>query len=306
VIRYTIRRVLQLIPVLLGVSVVTFTILHAIPGDPVAIMAPADASDADIQAIRTEFGLDKPLPVQYVTYVVNVLHGDLGRSIRTRDPVLGTLVGRLQFTVQLTLVSILWGVALGIVAGVVAAIHQNTWIDYTIMVTSLTLLSIPGFWLSLMLLLVFAGMLHWLPSGGVGTPQHLILPAFVIAHGAAAVIARFTRSSMLEVIRQDFIRTVRANGVRESLVVYKHALRNALNPVITIIGLQFGFLLGGSAIIETIFALPGVGRLMVDAIYTRDYPAIQGGILAIAVTFVVVNLLTDLAYAVVNPRIRYS
>lgn len=302
---YVVRRVLQLVPVLIGVSIMTFAILRAIPGDPIAVMAPPDASEEDIQALRSEFGLDQPLPVQYLVYVGNALQGNLGKSIRTRDPVTETLWRRLQFTVQLTVISILIGVILGVVAGVVAATHQNTWIDNAIMVTSLTLLSIPGFWLSLMLLMLFAGTLRWLPSGGVGGPQHLVLPAIVISHGAAAVITRFTRASMLDIVRQDYVRTVRANGVREFLVVYKHALRNALNPVLTIVGLQFGFLLGGAAIIETIFALPGIGRLMVNAIYTRDYPVIQGGILFIALTFVLVNLITDLAYAVVNPRIRY-
>ncbi|HZP96297.1 MAG TPA: ABC transporter permease [Candidatus Limnocylindria bacterium] len=304
--RYALRRLVQLVPVLVGVSLMTFAILHAIPGDPIAVLAPQDATEQDIDALRTEFGLNQPLPVQYLVYVGHVLQGNLGRSIRTRDPVAETLWRRLQFTLQLTLLSVLVGVLLGVLAGVVAATHQNTWIDNAIMVTALTLLSIPGFWLSLMLLLVFAGVLHWLPSGGVGGPQHLVLPVFVISHGAAAVIARFTRASMLEVIRQDYIRTVRANGIPERFVVYKHALRNALNPVITIVGLQFGFLLGGSAIVETIFALPGIGRLMVSAINTRDYPVIQGGILLIAVTFVLVNLLTDLVYALVNPRIRYS
>lgn len=302
---YIVKRVLQLVPVLIGVSILTFAILRAIPGDPVAVMAPPDASEEDIQALRSEFGLDQPLPVQYLVYVGNALQGNLGKSIRTRDSVSETLWRRLQFTVQLTLVSVIIGVLLGVVAGVVAATHQNTWIDNAIMVTSLTLLSIPGFWLSLMLLLLFAGTLRWLPSGGVGGPQHLVLPAIVISHGAAAVIARFTRASMLDVVRQDYVRTVRANGIREFIVVYKHALRNALNPVLTIVGLQFGFLLGGAAIIETIFALPGIGRLMVNAIFTRDYPVIQGGILFIALTFVLVNLITDLAYAVVNPRIRY-
>lgn len=304
--RYSLRRLVQLVPVLFGISLMTFAILHAIPGDPIAVLAPQDATEEDLQGLRAEFGLDQPLPVQYLKYVGNAVQGNLGRSLRTRDPVAETLWRRLQFTVQLTLASVIVGVLLGVVAGVVAAMHQNTWVDNAIMVTSLTLLSIPGFWLSLMLLLLFAGVLHWLPSGGTGGPQHLILPVVVISHGAAAVIARFTRSSMLEVIRQDFIRTVRANGIPERLVVYKHALRNALNPVITIVGLQFGFLLGGSAIVETIFALPGIGRLMVNGIYTRDYPVIQGGILFIALTFVIVNLITDLVYAVVNPRIRYS
>lgn len=304
--RYTVRRLLQLIPVLIGISILTFGILRAIPGDPIAVLAPPDATEEDIQHLRAEFGLDQPLPVQYLAYVTNALQGDLGRSLRTRDPVFETLLRRLQFTVQLTLVSIVIGVLIGIVAGVVAAMNQDTWIDNAIMVTALTLISVPGFWLSLMLLTLFAGQLRWLPSGGTGSWQHLVLPAVVISHGSAAVIARYTRASMLEVVRQDFIRTVRANGIPERLVVFKHALRNALNPVLTIVGLQFGFLLGGAAITETIFALPGIGRLMINAIYTRDYPVVQGGILFIAVTFVVVNLLTDLCYALVNPRIRYS
>ena len=304
--RYTIRRLLQLVPVLIGISIMTFAILHAIPGDPVVVMAPTDATEEDIAALRAEFGLDQPLPVQYLKYVGNALQGNLGKSLRTRDPVAETLLRRLQFTIMLTLFSILIGVVLGVIAGVVAAIHQDTWIDNTIRIVSLTILSIPGFWLSLMLLMLFAGMLRWLPSGGAGSIQHLILPAVVISHGAAAVIARFTRASMLDVIRQDYVRTVRAMGIPEFLVMYKHALRNALNPVLTIVGLQFGFLLGGSVIVETIFALPGIGRLMVNAINTRDYPVVQGGILYIALTFVIVNLITDLLYAVVNPRIRYS
>jgi peptide/nickel transport system permease protein len=306
VIRYTLRRLLQLIPVLIGITMMTFAILHAIPGDPIAVMAPVDATQEDIQRLRAELGLDQPLPVQYVAYVTRAMQGDLGRSLRTRDPVLETLGQRLQFTVQLTLFSIWLGVIIGVVAGVIAALNQDTWIDNVIMVVALTLISVPGFWLSLMLLTIFAGQLHIVPSGGTGTIQHLILPAIVISHGAAAVIARYTRASMLEVIRQDYIRTVRANGIPERVIIFKHALRNALNPVLTVVGLQFGFLLGGSAIIETIFALPGIGRLMINAIYTRDYPVIQGGILLIAITFVIVNLITDLCYALVNPRIRYS
>ena len=304
--RYSARRLLQLIPVLIGISVMTFAILRLIPGDPITIMAPPDATAEDIDHMRAEFGLDQPVPVQYLLYVKNALQGDLGVSLRTRDPVLPTLWQRLQFTLMLTLLSIVVGVILGVVAGVVAAVNQDTWIDNVIMLTALTLISLPGFWLSLMLLTIFAGQLRILPSGGTGTPQHLILPAVVISHGAAAVIARYTRASMLEVVRQDFIRTARANGIPERLIVFKHALRNALNPVLTVVGLQFGFLLGGSAITETIFSLPGIGRLMINAIYTRDYPVVQGGILFIALSFVVVNLLTDLCYALVNPRIRYS
>jgi peptide/nickel transport system permease protein len=263
------------------------------------------ATPQDLEGIRAEYGLNEPLPVQYLNYLTRAVRGDLGISIRTRDPVARTLATRLQLTLQLTILSMLLSVGLGVLAGVVAATHHNTWIDTSIMVTALTGISIPGFWLGLLLLVVFAGMLHWLPAGGSGTPFHLILPSIVLGTSGAAVIARMTRASMLDVTRQDYLRTLRANGVSEQLIVYKHALRNALNPVITVVGLQFGFLLGGAVIVESVFALPGVGMLMVNAIFNRDYPVVQGGMLVIAVLFVLVNLLTDLTYGLVNPRIRY-
>jgi ABC-type dipeptide/oligopeptide/nickel transport system permease component len=302
---YTLRRILYLIPVVVGVSIVSFALLRFIPGDPAVVLAGVGATQADLDGIRAEYGLDQPLPVQYLTYVGHALQGDLGISIRTRDPVASTLVTRLQLTLQLTVASMVLAVVLGIFAGVMAATHHNSWLDTSIMVTSLAGISLPGFWLGLLLLVVFAGMLHWLPAGGSGTPQHLILPAIVLGASGAAVIARMTRASILDVIRQDYLRTLRANGVSERLIVYKHALRNALNPVITIIGLEFGFLLGGAVIVESVFALPGVGMLMVNAIFNRDYPVVQGGMLMIAILFVLVNLLTDLVYGLVNPRIRY-
>jgi peptide/nickel transport system permease protein len=302
---YALRRIAYLVPVVLGVSLVSFSLLHFIPGDPAVVLAGVGATPQDLEGIRAEYGLNEPLPVQYLNYVTRAARGDLGISIRTRDPVARTLATRLQLTLQLTVLSMLLSVGLGVLAGVVAATHHNTWIDTSIMVTALTGISIPGFWLGLLLLVVFAGMLHWLPAGGSGTPLHLILPSIVLGTSGAAVIARMTRASMLDVTRQDYLRTLRANGVSEQLIVYKHALRNALNPVITVVGLQFGFLLGGAVIVESVFALPGVGMLMVNAIFNRDYPVVQGGMLVIAVLFVLVNLLTDLTYGLVNPRIRY-
>jgi ABC-type dipeptide/oligopeptide/nickel transport system permease component len=302
---YALKRILYLVPVVLGVSIVSFALLRFIPGDPAVVLAGVGATQADLDGIRAEYGLDQPLPVQYVTYVSHALQGDLGISIRTRDPVAHTLFTRLQLTIQLTFAAMVLATILGVLAGVMAATHHNSWLDTSIMVTSLAGISLPGFWLGLLLLVVFAGMLHWLPAGGSGTPQHLILPAIVLGTSGAAVIARMTRASILDVIRQDYLRTLRASGVAERLVIYKHALRNALNPVITIIGLEFGFLLGGAVIVESVFALPGVGMLMVNAIFNRDYPVVQGGMLMIAILFVLVDLFTDLVYGLVNPRIRY-
>jgi peptide/nickel transport system permease protein len=302
---YTLRRIAYLVPVLLGVSIVSFSLLHLIPGDPAVVLAGVGARPEDLAGIRAEYGLDQPLPVQYANYVSRAMRGDLGISIRTRDPVARTLGQRLQLTFQLTLLSMVLSIMLGVFAGVVAATHHNSWIDTSIMVSALAGVSVPGFWLGLLLLVVFAGGLRWFPAGGSGTPMHLVLPAVVLGTGGAAVIARMTRSSMLEVIRQDYLRTLRANGVSERIVIYRHALRNALNPVITVVGLQFGFLLGGAVIVESVFALPGVGSLMINAIFNRDYPVVQGGMLLIAVVFVLVNLMTDLLYGLVNPRIRY-
>jgi peptide/nickel transport system permease protein len=303
--RYSLRRLIQLIPVLFGVSLITFSVLHLIPGDPAMIIGGIDARPEELESIRREFGLNDPLPVQYANYVARATRGDLGLSIRTRDPVAPTLATRLQFTLQLTAIATIISAIIGISLGIVAAMHQNSWLDTSMTVVALAGVSVPGFWLGLMLMQVFAGQLGWLPATGSGTIQHLIMPAAVLGVSGAAFKTRLTRSSMLEVIRQDYVRTLRANGVPESLVIYKHALRNALNPVITVIGLQFGALLAGSVLVETVFALPGVGRLMVSSIFTRDYPMIQGGILLIAVAYLLVNLTVDLAYAVVNPRIRY-
>ena len=303
--RFILARLLLLIPVLIGVSIASFSLLHLIPGDPAVILGGSQATEADLSGIRKEFGLNDPLPVQYVRYVTNALRGNLGISIRTREPVAEALVGHLAFTLRLTIIAVIISMTVGIGIGVAAAMRHNTWLDSTLMVASLTGISMPGFWLGLLLLLVFAGILRWLPAGGDAGWQALILPAAVLGTGGAAHIARMTRASMLEVARQDYIRTLRANGLPEFLIVYKHALRNALNPVLTVVGLEFGSLLGGAVVVETIFSLPGMGQLLINAIFSRDYPIVQSGMLLLSVTFVGVNLITDVTYALVNPRIRY-
>lgn len=303
--RYFLSRLAQLVPVVLGVAVFTFLILHLIPGDPAQIRAGTDVSEEGVQAIREEYGLDDPLPVQFGSYVWKAVHGDLGTSIHTGETVSRALLDRFVFTIELTSLSIVVAIVLGLTAGVIAATHQNSWLDNAIMVVSLTGLSMPRFWLGLILLQIFAGQLGWFPSGGGGGFDHLVLPAIVLGTSVAASITRMTRAAMLEVIRQDFVRTLRANGVSRFLIVYKHALRNALNPVLTVIGANFGFLLAGTVVVETVFSLPGVGRLMITSIFNRDYPMIQGGLLLLAIVFVLVNLVTDLLYAAVNPRVRY-
>jgi ABC-type dipeptide/oligopeptide/nickel transport system permease component len=304
--RYIARRLLQVIPVLIGVSLVAFGVLHLIPGDPAAIIAGPEATEVELAAIRRQLGLDAPLPVQYVRFLEHALQGDLGVSLRTREPVIELLVTRIAFTFQLTLLTMAIAVTLGVVTGVIAATKHNTWIDSAVMLFALVGLSIPSFWLGLMGLILFAATLGWLPSGGAGGIEHLILPAVVLGASGAAVITRMTRSSMLEVIGQDYIRTLRAMGVPARSIVFKHALRNALNPVITVVGLEFGSFLAGTTVVETVFSLPGVGRLMVSAIFNRDYAVIQGGMLVLALLFVFVNLATDLLYAFMNPRIRFS
>ena len=302
--RYTLRRLVLFVPVLVGVSLVSFSLLHLIPGDPATILAGVESRPEELQAVRHEFGLDLPLPVQYGRYVARALQGDLGISVHTREPVAATVIGRMRFSALLTVLSLTLAVVIGVSAGMLAALRHNSWLDSVIMLLALIGVSIPSFWLGLLLLLVFAGMLHVLPAGGSGGAQHLVLPVVVLGLAGAPVIARLTRAAMLEVLGQDNIRTLRAHGLPEVVVVCRHGLRNALNPVITVVGLQFGLLLAGAVIVETVFALPGIGRLMITAVFARDYPVIQGGMMLIAVAVVLVNLATDLTYAWVNPRIR--
>ena len=303
---YIIRRLLLTVPTLIGVTLIVFSMVRLIPGDPAIAIAGEHASVEVVTAIRERLGLDRPFIVQYVIFLGNLLRGDLGRSAWTGRPVLTELWGRFRNTLELTGASILIALVVGVLAGIISATRQYSFFDYIAMVGAMMGVSIPIFWLGLMLMLLFAVFLGWLPAMGRGTIAHLVLPAVALSTGSAAIIARMTRSSMLEVFHQDYIRTARAKGVIERLVIFKHAMRNALVPVVTIVGLQFGALLGGAILTETVFAWPGMGRLIVEAIFARDYPLVQGGVLLAAAAFVLVNLVVDLLYSFIDPRIRYN
>ena len=296
----------MLLPVLFGVTLVSFSLLHLVPGDPAEVLGGQEATKADIDRLRKEYGLDQPLVVQYARFVGNAVRGDLGISIQSRHPVRELLLQRLAFTLQLALASVLVAAALGLLAGIISSTRQYSFFDTASMLGALFGISMPIFWLGLLLILVFAAKLQWLPSGGTGSIRHLILPAIALGSASAAVIARMTRASMLEVTRQDYIRTARATGYRERVIIFRHALKNAMIPVLTVFGLEFGSMLGGAVLTETVFSLPGIGRLLVEGIFARDYPVVQGAMILVASTFVLVNLLTDVAYAFFDPRIRYE
>ncbi|MBP2026330.1 peptide/nickel transport system permease protein [Acetoanaerobium pronyense] len=303
--KYILRRLLMLIPVILGVTFIIFTMMYFTPGDPARIMLGEAAAEADVIRLRAELGLDDPFLVQFGRYVKNaVVHQDIGRSYTTNRPVLELIMTRFPSTLKLAALGIMVAVIIGIPTGIISATKQYSLFDNVAMVVALLGVSMPNFWQGLMMILVFSVYLGWLPSSGFNTPAHMVLPALTIGTSTAAIITRMTRSSMLEVIRQDYIRTARAKGQVESKVINRHALKNALIPIITVIGLQFGYLLGGAVLTESIFAVPGVGRLMVDSIRSRDFPVVQGGVLFIAVTFSFVNLIVDILYAFVDPRIR--
>jgi peptide/nickel transport system permease protein len=303
---YIFRRIVMLVPVLFGVTLVSFSLLHLVPGDPAEVLGGQEATKEDIDRIRHEYGLDQPLIVQYARFVGNAARGDLGISIQSRHPVGELLFQRLAFTLELSVASILVASALGLLAGIVSSTRQYSIFDTASMMGALFGISMPIFWLGLLLILVFAAQLHWLPSGGTGGIRYLVLPAIALGSASAAVIARMTRASMLEVTRQDFIRTARATGYAERVVIFRHALKNAMIPVLTVFGLEFGQMLGGAVLTETVFSLPGIGRLLVEGIFARDYPVVQGAMILVATTFVLVNLLTDVAYAFFDPRIRYE
>jgi ABC-type dipeptide/oligopeptide/nickel transport system permease component len=305
-ITYILRRIIMLIPVLFGVTLVSFSLLHLVPGDPAEILGGQEATKEDVDRIRKEYGLDQPLVVQYAHFVGNAARGDLGISIQSRHPVRELLLQRLAFTLQLSLASVLVAAALGLLAGIISSTRQYSFFDTASMLGALFGISMPIFWLGILLILVFAAELRWLPSGGTGSIRHLILPAIALGSASAAVIARMTRASMLEVTRQDYIRTARATGYQERVIIFRHALKNAMIPVLTVFGLEFGSMLGGAVLTETVFSLPGIGRLLVEGIFARDYPVVQGAMILVATTFVLVNLLTDVAYAFFDPRIRYE
>jgi ABC-type dipeptide/oligopeptide/nickel transport system permease component len=305
--KYIGERALQTLPVLVGISIVTFLMLHLIPGDPVLLFAgEKPMTDAQAAVIRHELGLDRPLAVQYEDYAVHLLRGDLGRALRSQRPVLQSILEVLPATVQLTLAALALATALGLALGIAAALAHRTWVDTAAMGAAILGVSMPVFYSSLLLLLLFSFTLGWLPATGEGGLDHLILPASALGLVSSAVLARLVRSGMLGVLRQEYIVTARAKGLSQGLVVRRHALRNALIPVITMLGLQLGALLGGAVVTETIFSRPGLGRLAVDAILNRDFPLVQGTVLVAAVVYVLVNLLVDIAYAAVDPRIHYS
>ncbi|KAF2957409.1 peptide ABC transporter permease [Thermotoga sp. Ku-13t] len=301
--RFIVRRLLLLIPVVIGVSIVSFSIMHMIPGDPARIIAGEGATAEDIMSIRIKYGLDRPLIEQYFRFMKGVLTNDL-RSIRTERPILSEILPRFANTAQLAFVSIIISSVIGVTLGIVSAVKRNSWVDTFSMIFSLVGVSMPIFWLGILLIILFAVTLRWLPSGGKGGIEHLILPALTLGLATSAIIARMTRASMLEVLNQDYVRTVVAFGLPRRKIIYKYVLRNALIPIVTVIGLQFGYLLGGAVLTESVFGWPGLGRFVVDSIFSRDYIAVQVGIMLIATTFVLVNLAVDLVYAFIDPRLR--
>ena len=301
---YFVRRLLQAVPVLFGVTIIVFSMVHLIPGDPAEILAGSNATVEDIQDIRQQMGLDKPLAEQYLVYMKNIFKGDLGTSIRTRRPVLQEIIPRYGNSLLLASSAVVIMLLVGISTGILSAVKQGTWIDYISMVISLFGVSMPVFWFGLMLMLVFSVHLGLFPTTGIGTFKHLVLPSLALGAHSTAVVARLTRSSMLEVIRQDYIRTARAKGLNEFSVILQHALKNAMIPVVTIVFLRFGALLGGAVLAETVFAWPGVGLLMIEAIGTRDYPVVQGCVLMVSISFILINLMTDLIYPLLDPRMK--
>jgi peptide/nickel transport system permease protein len=302
---FVVKRVLSVVPVLFGVSIIAFLMSHLVPGDPVAVMLGQHGTAADRARLREELGLNDPIYTQYARFLKGALQGDLGHSIRSGQPVLQEIRDRFPSTLELTATAILVAVAVGVTLGVAAAASRGGAADAGIMAFALLGISMPYFWSGILLILLFGLKLSWLPIAGDG-PTALVLPTITLAAPAAAVLARMTRSTMLEVLGQDFVRTAKAKGLRERIVIVRHVLKNALIPVVTIIGLQFGGLLTGAVIVESVFSRPGLGRYTVTAIQSRDFPQIQGIVLVSAAIYVFVNLLVDLLYAVIDPRIRYG
>ena len=298
------RRVLGIVPVLLCVSLFAFGFVRMLPGDPARLLAGPDATLQEVQAIRSSLGLDRPLWAQYATYIGQTVRGELGNSSRTGQSVATVIGERFMPTLLLTIAAMGWSTIFGVALGVLAGVRRNRWEDQASMVLAVSGISFPAFWLGLLLIDLFSVRLHLLPTGGDEGWSSYVLPSFTLGVAVAAVMARFTRSAFVEVASEDYVRTARMKGVPERRVVWTHAFRNALIPVITMAGLQFGFLLGGSIVIETVFAWPGLGRLLVDSVNYRDYPVIQAEILLFSFEFVLINLLVDVLYAVVNPEIR--
>lgn len=302
--RYFVRRILETIPLMLIISIFVFMFIHLIPGDPARTIAGLDAEESEVQAIREQYDLDKPLVVQYFNYMKKLFQGDMGRSMKSDTPVTQMIFDRMKSTLKLVLAGILWAPVLGIFIGVISAINHGKALDHVCMLIAIMGLSAPGFWLGLMGIQIFSVDLGWLPSGGLDSWKGFILPSFTMGIGIMAVLARYSRSSMMETLREDYVRTARAKGQKESLVMFAHAFRNSLIQIITILGLQIGGLLSGSVLTETVFSIPGIGRLLVDSIAFRDYSVVQGLLMMFALQYVLINLIVDLLYGVINPKIR--
>lgn len=303
---YLIKRLVASVPTLLGVSLVIFSMVHLTPGDPVQVMLDVHASADQVARLRSELGLDRPLPEQYLRFLAGAVRGDLGDSLKSGRPVVTEMGERLPATLLLTISGMGIAIPLGVLLGILAAANRDTWVDSATMVLAMLGVSLPSFWIGIVLIYVFGVHLQWLPVAGSGSWKHLILPAITLGLLASSVLARMTRSGMLEVLSHDYIRTARSKGLAEKIVLLKHALKNTLIPVVTVIGVQVGSLLGGSFIIEQLYAWPGVGRLAVGAIQSRDYPLMQAIALYVALIYVMVNLLVDIVYGLLDPRIRYS
>ncbi len=303
--QYVVKRLLGLLPTLLLVALLVFLFVHLLPGDPARLAAGPDATPETVQLVRKDLGLDKPLPRQFARFVGGALRLDFGRSLRTKRPVATEIAERFMPTFWLTLWSMLWSVTIGMAIGVVSAVWRNRWPDRLGMTLAVSGISFPAFALGMVLMQVFAVQLDWLPAIGNDSWRSYILPSLTLGAAVAAIMARFTRSAFVDILGEDFIRTARAKGLSERSIVVRHALRNALIPVVTMMGLQFGFLLGGSIVVEKVFNWPGLGRLLVDAVDMRDYPVIQALVLLFSLEFILINLVVDVLYGLINPTIRY-
>ncbi|MGA7876086.1 MAG: nickel ABC transporter permease [Desulfoferrobacter sp.] len=302
--RYLVKRLWHTVYVIIGISMISFFFIH-LSGDPVMLMLPADASKQEIEQLRHRLGFDQPLPVQYLHFVSNAIKGDFGESLYYHVPAMNLILERLPASLELAFASMFIALVVSLPIGIISAVYRGSALDMGTMLAALFGLSMPHFWLGIMLILIFSVKLGWLPTSGRGSLAQLIMPATALGLSLMAMFARLTRSVMLEVLSLDYIRTARAKGLGEFMVIGKHALKNALIPLVTIAGMQFGFLIGGTVIIETVFAWPGVGRLVVQAIFNRDYPLVQAIVLVLAVIFVLVNLLVDILYVYLDPRISY-
>jgi glutathione transport system permease protein len=302
---YILRRLLGFVPTMLLVASLVFLYVHLLPGDPARLAAGPDANPETVELIRQDLGLDRSWPEQFVRFIRGAVQGDFGKSLRTKRPVAAEIASRFMPTFWLTLTSMTWAVLFGLVIGIVSAANRNKWPDRLGMTLAVTGISFPAFALGMVLMQIFSVQLGWLPTVGADTWRHYILPSLTLGAAVAAIMARFTRSSFVDILGDDFIRTARAKGLPESTVVLKHGLRNALIPVVTMMGLQFGFLLGGSIVVEVVFNWPGLGRLLVDAVDMRDYPVIQALVLLFSFEFILINLIVDVLYGLINPTIRY-